>query len=555
MHGVLARAVVVGVLLGGAARADSGWRKIRGRHVVLRTDLGSGAAREAALAVERFRAQIIAAGWPRATLPAVDRVEVTVFGNGLDFEHHFGRNLLGVFFHEVPPFAVVYGHPDKWERRATLATPETTSVLRHELVHHLAASIYRRQPRWFSEGLAQFLETVRTGEDGKTVVVGAANLDAMQKYRSFRSLRVADALAWWGLLDDMPEATMHGLYGLSWVMVHWLFNEHPEQFAQLQGLLARGIDPDKAWKVILPGLKTPDLDAAINQYVSHGNYQEYLAPFTDPRPPLEESPLTEADVHAERARVAMAAARSTSDRAGKQREAQEELATALKIDPADANALVLRFQLASTKDRPAIARQLTGLTPRMGGAGCCLEMRSAREEHPRARGRAPGRRWRCGPRTRTRERPRLVPPAAGEDGRRRTADHQGHPDRPVRSLPARHARRGPGDGRTLLGGRGQPGARPGRVARRHARGPPARLRRAARAVPDPVHLGWVGDSERGLRRSEPEAGAPRRGKPTARYGPGPGCGMSLPRWRARRSSSGTGKGRCSGPSSRPPSSS
>jgi len=95
----------VGVLLAGVAHADSGWREIQGPHVVLRTDLGSGAAREGALAVERFRAQIIAAAWPRATLPAGDRVEVTVFGNGLDFEHHFGRNIAGVFLHDVPPFA------------------------------------------------------------------------------------------------------------------------------------------------------------------------------------------------------------------------------------------------------------------------------------------------------------------------------------------------------------------------------------------------------------------------------------------------------------------
>jgi tetratricopeptide (TPR) repeat protein len=360
------RAVIVGLLLGGTARADSGWREIRGPHVLLRTDLGSGAAKEAAQAVERFRAQIIAAAWPRAALPAADRVEVTVFGNGLDFEHHFGRNLVGVFLHDVPPFAVMYGNPEKWEHRGSLATPETTSILRHELVHHLAASIYRRQPRWFSEGLAQFLETVRTGEDGKTVVIGAANLDAMQKYRAFRSLRVADALAWSGQLDGMPEATVHGLYGLSWVMVHWLFNEHPEQFDQLQGLLARGIDPDKAWKVISPGLKTADIDSAINQYVAHGNYKEYLAPFTEPRPSFEEVPLTEADVHAERARVAMAAARTRSDRADHQREAQEELATALKMDPGDANALVLRFQLVSAQERAAIARQLTTAHPEDG---------------------------------------------------------------------------------------------------------------------------------------------------------------------------------------------
>lgn len=311
MHRPVVRAVVLGLLLGSTARADSGWREIRGPHVMLRTDLGSGAAKEAAQTVERFRAQIIAAAWPRAALPATDRVEVTVFGNGLEFEHHFGRNIEGVFFHDVPPFAVMYGRPEKWEHRASLATPETTSILRHELVHHLAASIYRRQPRWFSEGLAQFLETVRTGEDGKTVLIGAANLSAMQKYRSFRSLRVADALAWSGQLDAMPEATVHGLYGLSWVMVHWLFNEHPEQFDQLQGLLARGIDPDKAWKVIAPGLKTADVDTAINQYV-------------------------------------------------------QELAMALKMDPGDANALVLRFQLVSAKDRTAIARQLTESHPEDG---------------------------------------------------------------------------------------------------------------------------------------------------------------------------------------------
>ncbi len=380
-RGVATAVVLLGVLSGSVARSDPGWREIRGPHVVLRTDLGPGAAREAALAVERFRAQIIAAAWPRATLPGSDRVEVTVFGNGLDFERHFGRNVAGVFFHDVPPFAVMYGHPEKWEHRATLATPETTSVLRHELVHHLAASIYRRQPRWFAEGLAQFLETVRTGEDGKTVVVGAVNLDAVQKYRAFRSLRVAEALAWSGTLDGMPEATVHGLYGLSWLMVHWLYNERPAQFDQFQGLLARGIDPDKAWKIILPGLNTPDLDEALNRYFQHGNYKEYLAPFAEPAPRLEEIPLTEADVHAERARVAIAAARSSTERSPHQQEAQQELATALKLDPEDANALVLQFRLAAPKDRAAIARRLTEAHPE-DGRGWLLLGRALKDSGP-----------------------------------------------------------------------------------------------------------------------------------------------------------------------------
>src|SRR5215469_2476858 len=172
-------AAVLSTLLTGGAWAGSGWREVQAPHVVLRTDLGSGDATEAALTVERYRAQIIAAFWPRAKLPAGDRIEMTVFSNGIDFERYFGRLIGGIFFHQVPPYAVMYGTPDRWEHLDLLSTKETTSLLRHELVHHLAACLYRRQPRWFAEGLAQFLETVRTGHDGKTVVVGAANLQAI----------------------------------------------------------------------------------------------------------------------------------------------------------------------------------------------------------------------------------------------------------------------------------------------------------------------------------------------------------------------------------------
>jgi tetratricopeptide (TPR) repeat protein len=193
--------------------------------------------------------------------------------------------------------------------------------------------------------------------------VGAVNLEAIRKYNSFRSLRVADALTWSAKLDTLSEGNVHGLYGLSWVMVHWMYNQHPAQFDELQRLLARGIDPDKAWKILLPGLQTPDIDAELRQYVSHGGYQEFLAPFTDPKPPLKEVPLTEADVHAERARVALGASRWASDQAGHRKEAQEELATALKIDPTDANALVLSFQLATGEDRSATAHKLTEAHP------------------------------------------------------------------------------------------------------------------------------------------------------------------------------------------------
>ena len=360
-------ALLGAMLLSAAAWADSGWREIQSPHVRLRTDLGSRAAREATLAVERFRAEIIAAAWPRATLPAVDRIEVVVYANGLDFEQQFGRRLGGVFFHEVPPLAVLYGTPDRWERRANLATSETTSVLRHELVHHLAAIVYRRQPRWFAEGLAQFLETIRPSSDGKALVLGAANLQAIRSYHAYRSVTVADALAWSGKLDGLPEGTVHGLYGLSWLMVHWLFNAHPAQFDQLQVLLAKGIDPAKAWKIILPGLGVSDLDAELYQYAKHGNYQEYLAPFTPPTEAgFKEVVLSESEVHAERARVALAAARAATEPEPHREEARRELARALEIEPANVSALLLQARGAEPSDRLELGRRLTEAHPEDG---------------------------------------------------------------------------------------------------------------------------------------------------------------------------------------------
>lgn len=360
------------VLSSAASRAETGWREIRAPHVVLRTDLGSSAAREAARVVELYRAELIAAAWPRATFPPGDVIEMTVFANGLDFERYFGRNVGGIFFHHVPPHAVMYGSADRWEKRATLATPETTSILKHEYAHHLAASIFRRQPRWFAEGLAQFLETVRLGENGKSVILGGVNLEALAKYKSIRSLRIADALRWSGTLDTRDEMTVHGLYGLSWMMVHWLFNEHPDQFSQLQSLLAKGIDSEKAWRIIRPALGA-DEDEALQLYAKHGNYQEFEAPMVQPTTgAFTEEPLGEADVHATLARVALSAAQAVKDGKELRAEGEKEIAAALRVDPKNLQAGLLQIRLAAPDRRVPLARQLVVAHPEDGRAWSTL---------------------------------------------------------------------------------------------------------------------------------------------------------------------------------------
>ena len=78
------------------------------------------------------------------------------------------------------------------------------------------------------------------------------------------------------------------------------------------------------------------------------------------------SALGEADVHVERARVAMGAARHSSDGAPHLEEARRELNMALALDPTKASALVLQSRTVRPEERVALARWLTAAHPESG---------------------------------------------------------------------------------------------------------------------------------------------------------------------------------------------
>ena len=311
-----------------AAPAPTGWREVKTAHVTLKTDLDAEEARRAAMAVERTRAGLLAAAWAGAKLQP-EHIEVVVFASQLDFVRYFGPNLLGLFLHgSYPPMAFLYGPPDKWEHRANLALDETTSVLKHELVHHLAAFIYRREPRWFAEGLAQYLETLRFAEDGKTAILGEVNLQALSYYSRYH-VSVSEVLPWGGKFDAQDTSKTLGLYGTSWLLVHWLSNTHPDDFARYQTLLAKGIDPDKAWKAVFPNLTFSDLDTQLHEYADHGDYHYFIVPIPTLEPTAEERLLTSADVHAVRASAALAGGLNMVDGRSQLAEAGNELAKPL----------------------------------------------------------------------------------------------------------------------------------------------------------------------------------------------------------------------------------
>jgi hypothetical protein len=349
-----------------AADAKTGWMEVKTKHVTVKTDLGRKDAVKAAVLAEQTRAALLAAAWPGSRLDQ-DRVELVVFSNHQDFERYFGDFAIDkVVLGDYPPTVFLFGAPERWERRVTLELEATVSVLKEALAQHLSTFFYRRQPRWFSIGLAEYLETLQIAEDGRTATLGTPNLQAMNEASTHRSVGVADALAWGTTLNPTDEGMLVGLRGVSWLMVQWMVNTHLPEFVRFQKLLVTGLDPAKAWKVVFPSLSPGDLDTELHQYLRYGN--QSVATVT--LPPGEEATLdserllSSADVHALRAEAALAA-----DHA---KDAQAELSAALADDPTNVAALRWQMPLLKPSERLALARRATAAHPEDGLAWVML---------------------------------------------------------------------------------------------------------------------------------------------------------------------------------------
>src|SRR5262249_55269995 len=133
-----------------SARGGAEWREYRSKHFLVATDIPKDAAAMLIKNLERIHTMVMhAMVGEEVDLPA--RTRVTAFGDSGQFKE-VARGYGG--YHTISP-----------SKEARIVIP----VLRlngdpegvaPELVHHLSWYLFARQPRWFSEGLAQFIQTV-----------------------------------------------------------------------------------------------------------------------------------------------------------------------------------------------------------------------------------------------------------------------------------------------------------------------------------------------------------------------------------------------------------
>jgi len=226
------------------ANGGPAWRELATDHFVLRTDLPSARAASLAGRLERMRAAVEGALGGLELPDAVElpgRIEVIAFASRAGFEPFAPDGANGYYLRYAggPPRIVLSGEIQAWQR----------ALLAHELTHHFLAGRFPRQPRWFAEGLAVYMESLGDDPAQGALVVGDPPRERLERARQARRT-VRELLAWDGRAGDREGSLEY--YASSWLLVHWLVHSRPDAFAGLQRRFAEAEAPDAAWRAVLP---------------------------------------------------------------------------------------------------------------------------------------------------------------------------------------------------------------------------------------------------------------------------------------------------------------
>ncbi|QSQ14006.1 DUF1570 domain-containing protein [Myxococcus landrumensis] len=334
------------------------WTEVQSRHFRVRTNLKPDAAAQTARELELLRRALLFAWGPDfAPEDFVDVIILRNMGELSEFtQGHFSGHKRTT---DRGPLLILSGHEDVPGSKPPL------QLQAHELTHHLSDYVLLHRPKWLSEGLASYLETVELAPDGSLAVMGRPSPWNLERVREEGWLDIDALWDWDGKsLTDKDAQERH--YASAWLWVHYLINKHPARFDAFQSLLARAEASRRAWKSVFGD--GADLKEGLRAYVESGLY----AVLTQPLPPvpteLTSRELESAEVHAIRGLLYFRAGgvMSYDERLKK---ARAEVEQGLREDPLNVSAAVLAAQVyAGNDEHLERARALVKAHPDNGSA-------------------------------------------------------------------------------------------------------------------------------------------------------------------------------------------
>ncbi|WP_342375275.1 DUF1570 domain-containing protein [Myxococcus stipitatus] len=315
------------------------WTEVQSPHFRVRTNLNPEAAAETARELELLRRALLFAWGP--DFAPEDFVDVVILRDPKELSEFTQGAFAG---HKRTTdrgsLLILSGHDEVPGRKPP------GPLQAHELTHHLSDYVLLHRPKWLSEGLAGYLETIELASDGSQAVLGRPSPWNLERVREDGWLDLDALWDWDGKSITDPDAqAMH--YASAWLWVHYLINKHPSRFDAFQSLLAQAESPRRAWKQVFGD--GADLQAGLGAYVASGLY----AVLTQPLPPvptaLSSRALDSAEVHAIRGLLYLKAG-GVMSYVERLEKARAEAEQALREDPHNVSAAVLAAQAYADND-------------------------------------------------------------------------------------------------------------------------------------------------------------------------------------------------------------
>lgn len=339
------------------AHEGTAWREITSPHFRVRTNLDQQAARASTVELERRRKALLFAWGGRVDPPG--RMDVVILQSHAQLGEFANENAVGFVVRDGEGHLMILGG----DSYAANATPDQW-VITHELAHYLSAYVLLRQPRWISEGMAEYLTMTRPYGDSNEYRMGEANPYLLKWVRNHGRVSWGDLWRWDDLaFGQMTQADARSYYATSWLWVHFLMNQHPQPFSEFQRRLGMAEEPRSAWSAAFGSIPQEELERQLRVYLDQGTYSAFRYPVEFSEGALTERPVSEGEVHAVRARLsAIDLGRRNADE--RKARVQEEIRLALEREPDNIDALSYRTVGASTPaERLQLARELTDKHP------------------------------------------------------------------------------------------------------------------------------------------------------------------------------------------------
>jgi hypothetical protein len=283
---LLALATACGHLPPCPAAGGPQWTQLESAHFRLRTDDDPDAGRAMLTDLEQLRAALLTVF---GASPDVDigRLSVVVVDRGwTDFA---ARQVDGYFTHILfQPLIVMSAASQAFQ----------LGLIKHELVHYMSAKIIKKQPPWFSEGVATYYQTIEYDADTGHITVGRPTNELLRRALEVSASNIESMFA--AKKIDPDDASR--FYAAAWITVHYLMNHRAAALEGYERALRGGATPETAWTSAFGSQTRAQVASEIRQYVDGGRYELRIYALAPPRlaPPVE-GRLPDADVHATRA--------------------------------------------------------------------------------------------------------------------------------------------------------------------------------------------------------------------------------------------------------------